>query len=59
MAIGLAPPSSIYDMLESWLSNFILKEKKYILVRVATLFWAIYRCSNDLIFENCKYTHFM
>jgi hypothetical protein len=46
-------------MSGSWLSNFDLKEKKYIMVGVATLRWAIWRCRNDLIFENCKYTSFM
>jgi hypothetical protein len=46
-------------MLGSWLSNFDLKEKKYILVGVAALCWAIWRCRNDRIFEKCKYTSFM
>jgi hypothetical protein len=45
-------------MLGSWLSNFDLKEKKYI-IGVAALCWAIWRCHNDLIFENCKYTSFI
>jgi hypothetical protein len=46
-------------MLGSWLPNFDLKEKKYILVGVAALCWAIWRFRNDLIFQNCKYKYFM
>jgi hypothetical protein len=38
---------SAHHMLGSWLSNFDLKEKKYILVGVAALCWAIWRCRND------------
>jgi len=50
IATELTPPS-----LGSWLSNFDLKEKKYIMVQVAALCWTIWRCRNDLIFKNCKY----
>ena len=55
IAIAWTNPSSISRILGSWLSNFDLKEKKYIMVQVATLCWTIWRCRNDLIFKNCKY----
>jgi hypothetical protein len=46
-------------MLGNWLSGVATKEKSIILVGVTALCWAIWRCRNDLIFDNIIYTSFM
>ena len=46
-------------MLGNWLSNFDDNEKRVILVGAAALCWAIWRCRNDITFNNTKYSSFM
>jgi hypothetical protein len=39
-------------MLENWLQNFNTQEVMTILTGAAALCWAIWRCRNDIIFDN-------
>ena len=59
LATGLTPPKSISHMLGNWLSNFDNNERRVILVGAAALCWVIWRCRNDIIFNNIKYSSFM
>jgi len=59
LATGLTPPRSVFHMLGNWLSNFSDKERRVMLVGAAALYWAIWRCRNDIIFNKTKYSPFI
>ena len=46
-------------MLGNWLQNFNAQEAFPILTGTAALCWAIWRCRNDIIFDNVKHSFFM
>ena len=58
VATGLPPPSSVAHMSSTWLLDIGAKQRKLILVGVAALCWAIWRCRNDICFNNVRYTFF-
>ena len=45
-------------ILEGWLSSIKAKEKHLILVEVAAMFWSIWLCRNDIIFNKKIYGFF-
>ena len=51
---GLTQPRSIRHMFGSWLSNQNNKSRNLIWVGVASLYWAIWRTRNDIIFDRIK-----
>jgi len=53
-ATSLTQPRSINHMLGGWLSNQNKKIKNLIWVGVAIMYWAIWRCRNDAIFNQMK-----
>jgi len=53
-ATCLMPPRSIGHMFDSWLSNQSKNIRNLIWVGVAAVCWAIWRCRNDIIFNNIK-----
>ena len=59
VATGLPPPSSVAHMSSTWLLDIDAKQRKLILVGVAALCWAIWRCRNDIYFNNVRYTSFL
>ena len=59
VATGLPPPSSVAHMSSTWLLDIDAKHRKLILVGVAALCWAIWRCRNDICFNNVRYTFFL
>jgi hypothetical protein len=46
-------------MFGNWLHFLDDKMKKITMTGVAALCWAIWRCQNDIIFNNTKYSSFM
>ena len=48
------PPRSIRHMFHSWLANQSKEIRNLIWVGVAAVCWAIWRCRNDIIFNNAK-----
>jgi hypothetical protein len=59
LATGLTPPNSVSYMFRNWLHFLDDKMKKITMAGVAALCWAIWRCRNDIIFNNTKYSSFM
>ena len=59
IATGLTPPRSVTHMLGNWLQKFNAQEVFTILTGTAALCWAIWRCRNDIIFDNVKHSSFM
>ena len=59
VATGLPPPSSVAHMSSTWLLDIDPTQRKLILVGVAALCWAIWRCRNDICFNNVRYTSFL
>jgi hypothetical protein len=51
IATGLSKPNSIWSVLGGWLSFKRGKEKRLILVGVTTMFWSIWLCCNDIVFN--------
>ena len=44
-------PNCLTDCLGRWTRLFPKHDKKLVLVGVATMFWTIWRCRNDIMFE--------
>ena len=53
-ASGLTLPRSIRHIFHSWLANQSKEIRNLIWVGVAAVCWAIWRCRNDIIFNNAK-----
>jgi RsiW-degrading membrane proteinase PrsW (M82 family) len=51
---NLNQPRSISHLFGTWLNNQPKNMKGLICVGVAALFWAIWRCRNDVIFNDLK-----
>ena len=49
MVFGVQPPTSVYNMLGSWLQGFSLKLRKLALVGMAAFCWAIWLNRNDAV----------
>ena len=54
IATGLTPPRSISHMFGNWLANQSKKIRQLIWIGVAALYWAIWRCHNDIVFDKIK-----
>ena len=52
VATGLTPPRSVTHMLGNRLQNFNAQEAFTIITGTSALCWAIWRCRNDIIFDN-------
>ena len=48
---GIAPPSSITNLLGPWLSSFPLKIRKQLLIGATTMCWAIWLSRNEVVFQ--------
>jgi hypothetical protein len=59
LATGLSPPKTVSHMFGNWLHFLDYNMKKITMTGVAALCWAIWRCRNDIIFNNTKYSSFM
>lgn len=46
-------PVNLHDCFGRWIRTFLKCEKQLVLVGISALFWSIWRCRNDVIF-NCK-----
>jgi hypothetical protein len=46
-------------MFENWLYFLDDKMKKKTMAGVAALYWVIWRCENDIVFNNTKYSSFI
>jgi len=53
-ATSLTQPRSISHMFGSWLTNQNKRIRNLIWVGVAAMFWAIWRCRNDVVFNQMK-----
>jgi hypothetical protein len=53
-ATNLTQPRSISHMFGGWLSNQNKRMRNLIWVGVAAMYWAIWRCRNDVIFNQMK-----
>jgi len=59
VAASLPPPSSVAHLWTTWFIDIDAKQRKLILVGVASLCWAIWRCRNNICFNNIRYTSFL
>ena len=50
MVFGIQPPSSVTNLLGSWLRSFSVKLRKQLLVGAVALCWAIWLCRNNAVF---------
>jgi hypothetical protein len=48
---GIKPPTSVVDMLGSWLGCFSQKLRKQVWLGAAAMCWAIWLCRNDAVFN--------
>lgn len=46
--------TALNDCFGIWIGSFLKNEKKLVLVGVSVVFWSIWRCNNDVIFEEKK-----
>lgn len=51
-AFDLPPPTNVSNMFGNWLDGVDRKSKARIRIGVSALCWSIWRCRNDIIFNN-------
>ena len=51
LVFNIQPPTSISNMLGSWLKNFLPRLRNQILVGATALGWAVWLCRNDAVFN--------
>lgn len=55
-AFGLkSTPSSMEECFGNWVKSFSKNDKKLVLVGVSAVFWTIWKCRNNVIFERKTY----
>jgi hypothetical protein len=56
---NLPPPTNITNMFGNWLNGVDKQSKVLIRIGVSALCWSIWRCRNDIIFNNKKNFNFL
>jgi hypothetical protein len=51
IATAIPKPNSRMHILAGWITSIRAKEKHLILVGVAAMFWSIWLCKNDIVFD--------
>ena len=59
ISFGIQPPTSIADLLGSWLNGYSSKIRKQILVGASALCWAIWLNRNEVVFNRTTPNSFM
>ena len=54
VTFGIVPPSSITNMLGTWLRGFNLRSRKLLLIGATAMCWAIWLSRNEVVFKQNK-----
>ena len=54
VTFGIVPPSSITNMLGTWLRGFNLRSRKLLLIGATAMCWAIWLSRNEVVFQRNK-----
>ena len=54
VTFGIVPPSSITNMLGTWLRGFNLRSRKLLLIGATAMGWAIWLSRNEVVFKQNK-----
>ena len=59
IVFNITPPNNINTLFGTWLDGIESQTVRHIRVGVCALLWAIWNCSNDLVFNRTTNTHFL
>ena len=51
VTFGIAPPSSITNMLGPWLMGFNLRSRKWMIIGATAMCWTIWLSRNEVVFQ--------